>query len=237
MRIFVAPLRSPASSSSRGDEHHYLARVRRAPRRRCGRARRRRRLARAARRSSRSREAETALARRRASRRSPMRCRACARCVPLIKGDRMDTCLEKLVEVGVDEIVVWPAARAVVKLDGERRDDAHRAATRRRCRPPRASPAARRSRRSRAADSLAAAIAALPAGTRLVLDPVGRARRAADRRRHHDRSAAPRAASHRPSSTRSRPRLRSRWGSGRACCAPRRRPMIAVALIRAATQS
>lgn len=40
--------------------------------------------------------------------------------LPLIKGDRMDTCLEKLVEVGVDEIVVWPAARAVVRLDGER---------------------------------------------------------------------------------------------------------------------
>jgi 16S rRNA (uracil1498-N3)-methyltransferase len=42
--------------------------------------------------------------------------------VPLIKGDRMDTCLEKLVEVGADEIVVWPAARAVVRLDGDRLD-------------------------------------------------------------------------------------------------------------------
>jgi 16S rRNA (uracil1498-N3)-methyltransferase len=37
--------------------------------------------------------------------------------VPLIKGDRMDTCLEKLVEVGVDHVVVWPAERSVVKLD------------------------------------------------------------------------------------------------------------------------
>jgi 16S rRNA (uracil1498-N3)-methyltransferase len=42
--------------------------------------------------------------------------------LPLIKGDRMDVCLEKLVEVGVDEIVVWPAARAVVRLDGDRLD-------------------------------------------------------------------------------------------------------------------
>jgi 16S rRNA (uracil1498-N3)-methyltransferase len=40
--------------------------------------------------------------------------------LPLIKGDRMDVCLEKLVEVGADEIVLWPAARAVVKLDGDR---------------------------------------------------------------------------------------------------------------------
>jgi len=42
--------------------------------------------------------------------------------IPLIKGDRMDTCLEKLVEVGADEIVVWAAARSVVRLDGERRE-------------------------------------------------------------------------------------------------------------------
>jgi 16S rRNA (uracil1498-N3)-methyltransferase len=42
--------------------------------------------------------------------------------VPPIKGDRMDACLEKLVEVGADEIVVWPAARAVVRWDGPRRE-------------------------------------------------------------------------------------------------------------------
>ena len=42
--------------------------------------------------------------------------------IPLIKGDRMDTCLEKLVEVGVDAIVVYPAARSVVRLERERRD-------------------------------------------------------------------------------------------------------------------
>jgi 16S rRNA (uracil1498-N3)-methyltransferase len=42
--------------------------------------------------------------------------------VPLIKGDRMDTCLEKLVEVGADELVVWPARRSVVRLEPARRD-------------------------------------------------------------------------------------------------------------------
>ena len=42
--------------------------------------------------------------------------------VPPIKGDRMDFCLEKLVEVGADEIVVWPAARAVVRLDPDKRE-------------------------------------------------------------------------------------------------------------------
>lgn len=42
--------------------------------------------------------------------------------LPLIKGDRMDTALEKLVEVGASEIVVWPAARSVVKLEADRRD-------------------------------------------------------------------------------------------------------------------
>jgi 16S rRNA (uracil1498-N3)-methyltransferase len=40
--------------------------------------------------------------------------------IPWIKGDRMEWCIEKLVEAGADEIVVWPAARAVVHLEGER---------------------------------------------------------------------------------------------------------------------
>ncbi len=40
--------------------------------------------------------------------------------IPLIKGDRFDYCIEKLVEVGVDAILVWQAERAVVKLDGDR---------------------------------------------------------------------------------------------------------------------
>ena len=92
--------------------------------------------------------------------------------IPWIKGDRMDVCLEKLVEVGADEIVVWPAARAVVKLDGERRATRvgpHQAALQ---------AAARQCGRASiptisAADSLSAAIAVLPAlGARFVLDPL-----------------------------------------------------------------
>ena len=89
--------------------------------------------------------------------------------VPLIKGDRMDACLEKLVEVGVDAIVVWPAARSVVKLDAKRdaRIARYQAA---------AQAAARQCGRAQVpsvsyAADLAAAIANLPAGARLVLDP------------------------------------------------------------------
>jgi 16S rRNA (uracil1498-N3)-methyltransferase len=41
--------------------------------------------------------------------------------VPLIKGDRMDLCVEKLVEVGVDAIVLYEAERAIVQLAGARR--------------------------------------------------------------------------------------------------------------------
>jgi 16S rRNA (uracil1498-N3)-methyltransferase len=91
--------------------------------------------------------------------------------VPAIKGDRMDTCIEKLVEVGADEIVVWPAARAVVKLDGARR------AARLEHYQALAQAAARQSGRAsvpavRAADSLSDAIDQLPAaGARVVLDP------------------------------------------------------------------
>jgi len=38
----------------------------------------------------------------------------------LIKGDRMDWCVQKLVEVGADRILLVPTERAVVRLDGER---------------------------------------------------------------------------------------------------------------------
>lgn len=40
--------------------------------------------------------------------------------VPLIKGDRLDLCVEKLAEVGVEAIALYAAARAVVRLDPER---------------------------------------------------------------------------------------------------------------------
>lgn len=90
--------------------------------------------------------------------------------VPLIKGDRMELCIEKLVEVGADAIVVWPAARSVARLDDAKRDA--RAAKYRAI----AQAAARQSGRAQVptisiADSLAAAIAGLPRGRRLVLDP------------------------------------------------------------------
>lgn len=89
--------------------------------------------------------------------------------LPLIKGDRMDTALEKLVEVGADEILVWPAARSVVKLEPDRRDariEKYQLAIQ---------AAARQSGRAqvpsvRWVDSLANAIAPLDK-TRLVLDP------------------------------------------------------------------
>ena len=89
--------------------------------------------------------------------------------VPLIKGDRMDVCIEKLVEVGADELVVWPAARSVVQLAGGRR------AARVEHYQGIARAAARQSRRARVpqvgfADSLASAIATA-SGARVVLDP------------------------------------------------------------------
>ncbi len=90
--------------------------------------------------------------------------------VPLIKGDRMDVCIEKLVEVGVDSIVVWPAARSVARLDDSRREGRlakYRAAVQ---------AAARQCGRAQVPDlthasDLAAAIASLPPGKRVVLDP------------------------------------------------------------------
>ncbi len=167
MRIFVSPL-ATGDVSVRGDEHHYVSRVRRArigdPIELVDGAGKHAHGA-----ITSITETETiiridavedladALPRVRVL-------------VPLIKGDRMDTCIEKLVEVGVDEIVVWPAARAVVKLDGNRlvsRVEHYRAL---------AQAAARQSGRASvptvsAASSLADALAKLPAGVRVVLDP------------------------------------------------------------------
>lgn len=40
--------------------------------------------------------------------------------IPWIKGERMDWCVEKLVELGVDEVCVYGAEHAVVRLDGAR---------------------------------------------------------------------------------------------------------------------
>jgi 16S rRNA (uracil1498-N3)-methyltransferase len=41
--------------------------------------------------------------------------------IPMIKGDRMDLCVEKLVEVGTSAIVLFEAERAVVRLPAARR--------------------------------------------------------------------------------------------------------------------
>jgi 16S rRNA (uracil1498-N3)-methyltransferase len=90
--------------------------------------------------------------------------------VPLIKGDRMDVCIEKLVEVGIDSIVLWPASRSVARLDEDRREGRlakYRAMVQ---------SAARQCGRAHVpevshARDLAAAIASLPDGDRVVLDP------------------------------------------------------------------
>jgi 16S rRNA (uracil1498-N3)-methyltransferase len=169
LRIFVDPeLLAAGELVVGGDEHHYLAHVRRA---RPGDAvelldgtgRR------AAATIARIGERDTAIVAGapEAIAAAPPFVRAL---VPLIKGDRMDSCIEKLVEVGVDAIVVWPAARSVARLDDARRDA--RLAKYRAI----AQAAARQSGRAQvpdvgAADSLAAALAALPDGMRLVLDP------------------------------------------------------------------
>ena len=121
MRIFVDPVDLVAGELIvRGDEHHYLGRVRRA---RVGDAVE---LVDGAGRRAPATIAGIADAETRLDVGEPQTITArpprIAALVPLIKGDRMDLCIEKLVEVGVDSIVVWPAARSVVKLDPAKRD-------------------------------------------------------------------------------------------------------------------
>lgn len=88
----------------------------------------------------------------------------------VLKGERMDWCLEKLVEVGVDAIVPVETARTVVHLDDERR--ARRQARHQRI----AAEAARQCGRADVppvapARRVADALAAVTAGVRLVADP------------------------------------------------------------------
>ncbi len=91
----------------------------------------------------------------------------------VLKGERMDWCLEKLVEVGADAVVVAETERAVVRLDDERREK--RLIRHRRI----AQEAARQCGRADvppvdAATSLAQALALAPvagAGVKLVADP------------------------------------------------------------------
>jgi len=186
MRIFVDPAELRAGELIvRGDEHHYLARVRRARPGDLvelvdGAGRR------AAATIARIAAGETTLHAgppERVAGKPPF-VRAL---VPLIKGDRMEDCIEKLVEVGVDAIVVWPAARSVARPPDARRDgrrDARRDARLAKYRAI-AQAAARQSGRAQVpevavAGDLAAAIAGLPElgpadgpgpSLRLLLDP------------------------------------------------------------------
>jgi 16S rRNA (uracil1498-N3)-methyltransferase len=169
MRIFVDPAALVAGELVvRGDEHHYLAHVRRARPGDSvelvdGGGRR------AAARIVRIAEGQTTLHAGRPEQiaSQPPFVRAL---VPLIKGDRMESCIEKLVEVGADAITVWPAVRSVARLDDSRREA--RIAKFRDI----AKAAARQSGRAQvpevtSATSLTTAIARLPYGRRLVLDP------------------------------------------------------------------
>ncbi len=90
--------------------------------------------------------------------------------LPLIKGDRMDGALEKLIEVGASEVIVWQAERSVVRLDPAKRDArvAHYAAV--------IAAAARQCGRAkvppvRFVATLRVILRALPDGQRFVLDP------------------------------------------------------------------
>jgi 16S rRNA (uracil1498-N3)-methyltransferase len=172
MRIFVPPAQLAAGELTvTGDEHHYLARARRArtgdPVELVDGAGRRAQAT-----ITRITDDATLLAvgAPEAIPALPPHVRVL---LPLIKGDRMDTALEKLVEVGADEIVVWPAARSVVRLEPARRDarlTKYQAAL---------VAAARQCGRAQVpqvtwADSLSAALAALPIASdaeRFVLDP------------------------------------------------------------------
>ena len=174
MRIFCAPQDlAPGELVVQGDEHHYLAHVRRA---RVGDAvelvdgagRR------AAATITRIAGGATTLAVGAPEAIAPVLPHVRA-LVPLIKGDRMDTCLEKLVEVGVDTVVVWPAMRSVVRIDREKRVarvakyEAAMQAAARQCGCVHVPSV-------QIVETLAAALATLPAGQRIVLDPASDAR-------------------------------------------------------------
>jgi len=91
--------------------------------------------------------------------------------LPLIKGDRMDYAIEKLVEVGASEIIVWMAERSIVRLEPAKRDArvAHYAAV--------IDAAAKQCGRTTmpvvSFAELRHAIRALPAGERYMLDQDG----------------------------------------------------------------
>lgn len=169
MRVFVEPGRLALGTMVlRGDEHHYLARVRRA---RVGdvielvdgEGRRARAVIEAM-------SSDTSMLRVEAPEDVAQLPPLVRVLLPLIKGDRMDTALEKLVEVGADHVVVWAADRSVVRLDADKKDArvakyqaALQAAARQcgRAQVPRVE----------LADDLAQVVAALPDTIGLVCDP------------------------------------------------------------------
>lgn len=119
MRLFVAPEALAAGRAEvTGDDHHYLFRVRR--------------LAVGAKvtvfdgagaeadAEVVAIEAERAALAIGAARREPAPALHVTVVQALIKGDRMDWCVQKLVEVGADRIVAVATDRAVVRLDAER---------------------------------------------------------------------------------------------------------------------
>ena len=121
MRLFVDPAELAAGELVvRGDEHHYVARVRRATvgdtvELLDGAGRRAPAAILAIR-------GDETLLRVHAVEHVPPPTPFVRVLVPLIKGDRMDDCIEKLVEVGANAVVVWPAERSVVTLGkGDRR--------------------------------------------------------------------------------------------------------------------
>jgi 16S rRNA (uracil1498-N3)-methyltransferase len=235
VRIYVAPLQLHAGELAiRGDEHHYLGRVRRA---RVGDtvelidgAGRR-----AAAHIVRISDIETIVDACEPEPVIELAPRVCA-LIPWIKGDRMDQCIEKLVEVGCDEVVIWPAARAVVQLAGDRlgtRVGKLRAA---------ALAAARQCGRAAvpevaAVASLGAAIANLSsAGARYVLDPASTARLALSEAPSHVAIASGPEGGLAPAELDALLAARfASLGLGPRTLRAETAPVIAVALVRAAT--
>jgi 16S rRNA (uracil1498-N3)-methyltransferase len=119
MRLWVSPEALAAGRAEiTGDDHHYLFRVRRLT---VG--------ARVVAFDGEGGEADgevveiaaaRAVVRLEAVRREPAAALHITVVQALIKGDRMDWCVQKLVEVGVSRIVVVAAERSVVRLDPER---------------------------------------------------------------------------------------------------------------------
>ena len=168
MRIVVAELRAGELAIT-GDEHHYLGRVRRV---RVGDA-----ISlldghghRAAAKIVRMSDAETIVQVGEIEAVSEPRPHIRVM-LPLIKGDRMDYAIEKLVEVGANEIIVWMSERSIVRLDPAKREArvAHYAAV--------IEAAAQQSGRTMlptvAFAELRHAIRALPTGERYMLDQDG----------------------------------------------------------------